>query len=227
MNSPRLLASLALAGLALACAPAAADVLVRHCDTPATTGCSVASIWVKPASAINVQVNRAGSPFVRLADVQPSERIAACYNDPAIAAGSSAKCAVSVPNRTDQWELKSVLFPTGQVLGQITLTWDAVTLDTEGQPFTGTTGYIVNRQQDVCLETSTDPRCGTMPWITEDVGNVTRKVFEGLAGRWCFTVQGYIVSREFGAMPATPGCAVAGQKLRLSGTVQNVKATGP
>lgn len=91
--------------------PAFADALVRHCDTPTTTACATTPIWVKPASAINVQVLRTGVPFVKLSDVQPTERIAACY-DPAIQPGSSATCAVKVPGRTDLWELRSTLYPS-------------------------------------------------------------------------------------------------------------------
>jgi hypothetical protein len=229
VNSTRLLASLALVGFGIACARAEADILVRHCDTPTLTACAVSPIWVAPPSAINVQVNRTGAPFVKLSDVQPSERIATCYNDPAIQAGSTAKCTKTVPNRTDQWELKSTLYPPAQLLGQITLTWDAVTVDTQQQPFSGTAGYLVSRQQDVCLETSADPRCGTMPWITEDVGNVTSKVFAGVAGRWCFRVQGYIAGGQLGAIsvPDADDCATAAQIQRLPGPANNVKATAP
>lgn len=114
--------------LAMLVAPtlASADVLIRNCDTPTAAGCAVAPIWVKPASAVNVQVQRAGAPFVALADVLPTERIAACY-DIAITAGSAAKCAVNVPGRTDLWELKSVLYPAPApaVAGSLLLLVDA------------------------------------------------------------------------------------------------------
>lgn len=89
---------------------ASADILVRHCDTPTATACAVTSIWVKPESAINVQVQRTGAPFVKLSEVQSTERIATCY-DPAVTAGSSKTCSVKVPGRSDLWQLKSVLYP--------------------------------------------------------------------------------------------------------------------
>lgn len=205
-----------------------ADVLVRHCDTSTATACATTPIWVKPASAINVQVNRTGSPFVKLSDVQPTERIAACY-DPAIQPGSSATCAVKVPNRTDLWELKSVLYPPIEATGQITLTWDAVTTDSTGAPFDGTAGYVVSRQQDVCGAAMTDPRCGTMPWITEDVGAVTKKIYAGISGRWCFRVQGRTAAGDLGviSVPDADDCSTAIPVVRLSGPVQNVKATAP
>lgn len=208
---------------------ASADILVRHCDTPTALGCAVAPIWVKPASAINVQVARTGAPFVKLGDIQPSERIATCYNDPAIQPGSSAKCTTTVPNRSDLWELKSTIYPPDQPLGQITLTWDAVTVDSKGEPFDGTTGYVVSRQQDVCGPDMTDPRCGTMPWISEDVGPVTSKLFAGITGRWCFRVQGRTAAGDLGviSVPDADDCATAGQVIRLPGPVPNIKATAP
>ena len=218
---------LLIACFCLVASVAHADILVRHCDTPTAMGCAVASIWVKPSSALNVQVNRVGAPFVKLTDVQPSERIAACYNDPAIAAGSSAKCSVPVPGRTDQWELKSTLYPPDQVVGQITLQWEPSSADTNGQPFADVAGYVTNRQQDVCLATSADPRCGTMPWITEDVGNVTQKVFAGLSGRWCFTMQAYTAAHDLGTLSTSDTCQTAMAIKRLPGPPKNIRATAP
>lgn len=209
---------------------ASADVLVRNCDTPTAMGCAVAPIWVQPPKAINVQVQRSGAaPFVKLADIQPSERIATCYNDPAIQPGSSAKCTTTVPNRTDLWELKSTLYPPDQVLGQITVTWDAVTASSDGEPFDGTAGYVVSRQQDVCGAEMADPRCGTMPWISEDVGPVTRKIFANIAGRWCFRVQGRTAAGDLGviSVPDADDCNTAAALKRVSGPVQNIKATAP
>lgn len=205
-----------------------ADVLVRHCDTPTATACATSPIWVKPASAINVQVQRTGAPFVALSTVQPTERIAACY-DPAVLPGSSTTCAVKVPNRSDLWELKSVLYPPVETTGQITLTWDAVTTDSSGAPFDGTTGYVVSRQQDVCGAAMTDPRCGTMPWVSEDVGLVTKKLFTNIAGRWCFRVQGRTAAGDLGviSVPDADDCATAAMLIRVPGPAQNIKATAP
>lgn len=105
---------------------ASADVLVSSCPATSTTGCPPAPTWVKPINAINVRVNRAGAPFVSLAQVLPTERIAACYDDPAIAAGSTATCSTRVPGRTDLWQLKSVLYATAPTTpATITLTVDA------------------------------------------------------------------------------------------------------
>jgi hypothetical protein len=98
-----------------------AEILVRHCDTPTATACAVAPIWVQPPSAINVQVNRVGAPFVKLSEVQPTERVAACYDDPAVTAGSTRACSTRVPGRNDLWQLKSVLFPS-VAPGALTLT---------------------------------------------------------------------------------------------------------
>jgi hypothetical protein len=105
----------------LVCAQVRADVLVRNCAT-ATASCPVAS-WVKPSDATNVQVKRDGAPFVPLAEVQGSERIAACYDDPGVVAGSSTTCAARVPGRSDLWQLKSILYPP--VGGSLQLTVDA------------------------------------------------------------------------------------------------------
>jgi hypothetical protein len=103
-------ASLALVALVLVCPRAMAEVLVRSCDT-AGAGCAKAA-WVLPVNAKAVQVNRTGAPFVALADVLPTERLAACYDDPGVTAGSSTVCASRVPGRADLWQLKSVLFPS-------------------------------------------------------------------------------------------------------------------
>jgi len=90
---------------------ARAEILVRHCDTPTAAACATTPTWVSPANAVNVQVNRTGAPFVALVTVLPTERIAACYDDPAVVAGSSTTCTKRVPNRNDLWQLKSVLYP--------------------------------------------------------------------------------------------------------------------
>jgi hypothetical protein len=206
---------------------ASAEVLVRHCDTPTATACAVPSIWVRPASAINVQVQRTGAPFVRVADVLPNERIAVCVDDAAVAPGSSTTCSTRVPGRNDLWQLKSIVFADPVTTGQITLLWNVVTTDEHGEPFADIAGYVVNRQPDWCSETSADPRCGTAIWTTEDVVNVTSKVFTGLAGRWCFTVQAYTSGRELGGITELPACATPGQIKRLPGAVSNVRATGP
>src|SRR6185295_467285 len=113
MNQPAVWV-LAFALWILACLvrDARADVLVRHCDTPTATACAVTPIWVAPASAINVQVNRTGAPFAKLTDVQPTERIATCYDDQLVTIGSSKSCSTRVPGRNDLWQLKSVLYPS-------------------------------------------------------------------------------------------------------------------
>jgi hypothetical protein len=221
--------SILLAILVICPAMASAEVLVRHCDAPTATACATTSIWVRPASAINVQVNRSGAPFVKLSDVLPTERVASCYHDSAVAVGSSTKCNTRVPGRNDLWEMKSVLYPPAQVVGQITVVWDAVTEDSDGQSFDGTAGYLLYRQQDVCGETSADSRCGQMPWETDDVGPATRRIYTGISGRWCFTVQGYTVARDLGVItvPDPSACAVAGQVIRLPGAAKNVRAVGP
>jgi hypothetical protein len=105
---------------------AQADVLVRSCPT-AGTSCSATPTWQLPASAAAVQAQRTGAPFVPLAQVLPTERIAACYNDPTITAGSIGNCSTKVPGRTDLWQLKSVLYPPSAPTGPatITLTIDA------------------------------------------------------------------------------------------------------
>lgn len=208
---------------------ASADVLVRNCDMPTLMGCSVAPIWVAPSKAINVQVNRSGVPFVKLSDIQPSERIATCYNDPAVQEGSAAKCSKTVPDRSDLWELKSTLYPPDQVLGQITVRWDAVKVDSSGAPFEGTAGYVVSRQQDVCGADMVDTRCGTMPWVSEDVGPVTQKLFVGIAGRWCFRVQGRTAAGDLGviSVPDVDDCAIAIPRVIVPGPVLNISATSP
>lgn len=103
------LASLVLVALAFVCPRAMADVLVRSCDAAGAT--CVKATWVLPANAKAVQVYRTGAPFALIADIQPSERIAACYDDPGVTAGSSTVCASRVPGRSDLWQLKSVLYP--------------------------------------------------------------------------------------------------------------------
>ena len=85
---------------------ASAEILVRHCQTAATC------VWVRPAGASLVQVNRTGAPIVPLADVLPTERIITCYHDPDLVIGSGASCDTRVPGRTDLWELKSVVYAT-------------------------------------------------------------------------------------------------------------------
>lgn len=119
---------------------AMAETLVRHCDTPATDStCSRPSIWVHPESAINVQVNRVGAPFVRLSDVAPTERVAVCANDPRVVAGSSTICSTRVAGRNDLWELKAALYPAEQGPGAIDLVWPAVTTDDKGAALTDIT----------------------------------------------------------------------------------------
>lgn len=105
---------------------ASADVLVASCVTPTATGCSTVRTWVLPANATNVQVNRTGAPWVPLVQVLPTERIAACYDDPGVAIGSSTVCAARVPGRSDLWQLKSVLYPAAPAVpATITLNVDA------------------------------------------------------------------------------------------------------
>jgi hypothetical protein len=99
-----------------------ADALVRTCTTVSAGGCTAPITWELPVNAVNVQVQRTGAPFVKLSEVQPTERIAACY-DTTLAPGSGAKCTVNVPSRGDLWQLKSVLYP--QVTGSIELRIDA------------------------------------------------------------------------------------------------------
>jgi hypothetical protein len=120
---------------------AMAETLVRHCDTPSADGsvCSRPSIWVRSASAINVQVNRVGAPYVRLSDVEPTERIAVCVDDPAVGIGTSTPCSMRVAGRNDLWELKAALYPAEQGPGAIDLVWPPVTTDDQGRPLTDIT----------------------------------------------------------------------------------------
>jgi hypothetical protein len=126
---------LAIVMLALA-SPVFAETLVRHCDTPTATTCAVTPIWVRSESAINVQVNRIGAPYVRLSDVEPTERIAVCVDDPAVTVGSSRPCSTKVAGRNDLWQLKAALYPAEQGPGAIDLVWPPVTTDDKGQPLT-------------------------------------------------------------------------------------------
>lgn len=96
-------------------AVASAEILVRHCP-------SSSCIWVLPANATRVQVNRTGTPVVALAEVLPTERIVTCYHDPDLVPGSSASCDTRVPGRTDVWELKSVLYPASSAPGSMRIT---------------------------------------------------------------------------------------------------------
>jgi hypothetical protein len=105
----KLLRVLAFLAFAIFCRASLADVLVRSCDVAGPSCAKWA--WVLPANAKAVQVNRAATPFVTLADVQPTERVASCYEDPGVTAGSTTVCAARVPGRTDLWQLKSVLYP--------------------------------------------------------------------------------------------------------------------
>jgi hypothetical protein len=124
---------LAIVMLALA-SPVFAETLVRHCDTPAATTCAVTPIWVRSESAINVQVNRIGAPYVRLSDVEPTERIAVCVDDPAVTVGSSRPCSTKVAGRNDLWQLKAALYPAQEGPGVIDLVWPPVTTDDKGEP---------------------------------------------------------------------------------------------
>lgn len=111
MNLRRTCASLALVALAVASVPAVGEVLVRNCETPSATDCTRAT-WVPTAQASIVQVQRGGgAPWVSLSSVAPSERVAACYDDPGVQPGSTTVCAARVPGRSDLWQLKSVLYP--------------------------------------------------------------------------------------------------------------------
>lgn len=108
------------AWLVLALLPCAgsAEVLVRNCPTSTC-------VWVAPADATIVQVNRPGAPLVPLADVLPTERIAACYDDPVLTAGAAGTCTKRVPGRSDLWQLKSVLYPTQAAVPSLQIAVDA------------------------------------------------------------------------------------------------------
>lgn len=214
--------------LALLPALAGAETLVRHCQEASATGCARA-VYVRPAGASIVVVLRgATSPWVPLSQVQPTERISVCVDDPSVEVGQPGPCTTRIPGRTDNWQVKSVVYPTSVPSGEgaITLTWSAVTTDLDGAAFDGTAGYRVNRQLDVCTTQPPDSRCGTMPWVTEDVGNVTRKVFSLPQGRYCFTVQGYTATGDGGGItPPDPLlCATTGQVIRLPAAPGNARA---
>jgi hypothetical protein len=221
---------LAIAGALFLAHTATAQTLVRHCEQVSGTSCNRA-VWVQPQNASVVVVLRGTtSPWVPLAEVLSTERITVCIDDPAIVAGQPGTCATRIPGRTDNWQLKSIVYPTTapSTDGTITVTWDMPTVGTDGQPFSGVAGYRVRRQQDVCSQTTPDPRCGTMPWVEEDVGNVLRRVFTVGSGRWCFTVQGYIASGEGGGVSQLDperACALPGQVIRLPAAPPNVRAT--
>jgi hypothetical protein len=218
---------LVLVGVLFIAHAAHSQTLVRHCEQVSGASCNRA-VWVQPVNASAVAVLRGTtSPWVPLADVLPTERIMVCVDDPAIVIGQPGNCATRIPGRSDNWQLKSLVYPSAPTGGPITLTWEAPTVGTDGQPFTGIAGYRVSRQQDVCSQATPDPRCGTMPWIPEDVGNVTRRVFTVDSGRWCFTVQGLIGSGEGGGVSTVnlDACALPGQVIRLPAAPTNVRAT--
>lgn len=212
---------LLLLGLPVACSVAHAEVLVRQCDAPSGTTCSK-WVWVQPSKAITVNTLRAagGNVWAKLSDVLPVDRIATCYNDPAVIAGSSTMCSTRVPGRTDVWELKSVLYPAPTV-GPLTVSWDAVTLDTNKTPMT-VGGYIVHRQLDDC-QPPTGPPCGSNPWIDQDVGKVTQIILEGLSGRWCFTVQAYSEAGDRGPLSDPAFCQTAQVAKQIPSQVTGVK----
>jgi hypothetical protein len=215
--------------LALACLPAAGETLVSHCEKPAGSDCP-RPVWVRPANAKTVQVMRdGGAPWVAIGDVKGSERIAVCIDDSKLKAGRSGACSTrNVPGRKDNWQAKRDVFAAPVAKGKIVVRWQAVTRDTQGQPFDGTAGYLLHRQEDVCLDTSADPRCGSMPWLTDDVGPKLEKVYENIAGRWCFRVQGYTKDRELGAITEVDprACASPGGTAHLPGHA-NASATDP
>jgi hypothetical protein len=126
-GAPLLLFGVALA--LLASADGNAGILVASCSTPAALGCPTGRSWVEPAAAVNVQVSRGTTaPFVALSSVLPTERIAACYDDPALVTGSTGNCTTRVPGRQDLWQLKSVLYPAvppPSSAGTLTLTVDS------------------------------------------------------------------------------------------------------
>jgi hypothetical protein len=206
-----------------------AETLVRHCVEASATGCARA-VYVRPADASIVVVLRGTtSPWVPLSQVQPTERISVCVDDSSFTAGQPGPCTTRIPGRTDNWQLKSIVYPViappaGD--GHITVVWQAVSTDLAGAAFDGTAGYRVNRQRDVCTTQPPDPRCGTEPWVSEDVGNVTRRVFILPQGRYCFTVQGYLATGEGGGItPPDPLlCALTGQTLRLPAAPTNARA---
>lgn len=213
-----LLLALAVAG------PAEAETLVHQCDQLSGMNCTRA-VWVRPAAAITVHVLRgATSPWVKLTDVLPTERIYVCVDDPALSVGSTGKCATLVPGRTDRWQVKSLVYPIATK--PIVVQWDPVATYTDGTP-APIAGYIVSMQQDVCSPDFTDPRCGTMPWAEIDVGSVTSYAF-ALTGRWCFGVQARLASGERGVIsdqdPAMT-CASPGVIVRLPAKVTGVKAS--
>jgi hypothetical protein len=184
--TPRLFVVLAV--LAFVCPRAVADVLVRSCDA---AGASCAKwAWVLPPDAKAVQVNRASTPFVALTEVLPAERVASCYDDPGVKAGSSTVCAARVPGRTDLWQLKSVLYPAAPAVPKsILLTVDAANpqwtagvraggrpVFPEELPTLGIRIYGAPEGQPPVLLTSA-------PWAA----SATFRRESQTAERWCFT----------------------------------------
>lgn len=206
-----------------------AETLVRHCVEPSATGCARA-VYVRPADASIVSALRGSySAWMPLSQVQPTERISVCVDDPSFTAGQPGPCLTRIPGRTDNWQVKSIVYPVSPPTsadGHITVVWDAVITDSAGAAYTGTAGYRVNRQLDVCTTQPPDSRCGTMPWVTQDVGNVIRYVFALPAGRWCFTVQAYDAQGNGGVLTQQDPtlCAVPSQPQSVPGAPQNARA---
>jgi hypothetical protein len=174
---------LALAALVLACGQVSAAVLVRHCAAPTATGCSSA-LWVLPTQATVVQVNRTGAPFVPLASVQPSERIAACYDDPGLVSGSSAACAAKVPGRTDQWQLKSVLYPAAPPVPKSI----GLTVDASAPRWDSGAALATNVLADVSVRLYGAP-AGQPKTLLDSIAWTASPVFRReatAADRWCF-----------------------------------------
>lgn len=178
-------ATLTLLTLAVLPALAQADVLVRHCETPAASGCTLTPIWVLPANATNVQVNRAGAPFVKLSDVQPSERIAACYDDPGMQPGSTTVCAARVPGRTDLWQLKSVLYPAAPPPPKSL----QLTIDASSPKWDSGAPLASNQLADLSVRLYGAPAgqlktlLDSMPWSAL----LTFRRISAAAERWCFS----------------------------------------
>lgn len=129
-----------------------AETLVVHCNQVSGTNCvSGMAIWARPADAKVVRVLRGTTaPFVGIETVLPTERIYVCVDDPAIVAGTAGECSKLVPDRTDRWQLKSLVYPQPSAptaSGTARISWTVPTTCVDGTPISNCpiTGYDVEQ----------------------------------------------------------------------------------
>lgn len=153
-----------------------------------------------PANADVVQVLRSpASVWVPLATVLPTERIQVCYDDPLTPVGATTSCTTRVPGRTDNWELKSTVYPA-LVLGSVSFAWDAVTLDTTGAPIV-LAGYTLAVRRQECV-LGTDAGCVVAGSDSIDIGNVLTYTVTNVKGQACVYVQARTPAGDRGLLPA-------------------------